>query len=116
MGGDHHSHKKGAVVAHQGHGKAPLAQQLLRLFAALRHLGSLGYALEVLLELAHVSKRAHRALPFLHKPWMHVLAIVMVLTGHLAEHVHQEEENHHQETRLVALERQLAQAQSKKAA
>eukprot|EP00427_Karlodinium_veneficum_P015330 CAMPEP_0169128926 /NCGR_PEP_ID=MMETSP1015-20121227/36843_1 /TAXON_ID=342587 /ORGANISM="Karlodinium micrum, Strain CCMP2283" /LENGTH=43 /DNA_ID= /DNA_START= /DNA_END= /DNA_ORIENTATION= len=28
----------------------------------------------------------------------------MVLVGHMAEHVHQEEENHAQEARLAALE------------
>mmetsp|Transcript_46702 Transcript_46702/g.144290 ORF Transcript_46702/g.144290 Transcript_46702/m.144290 type:complete len:120 (+) Transcript_46702:31-390(+) len=74
----------------------------------LRYLGLAGYLLEWLLEASHVSHRLHRLLHKLHSPKVQLLAITMVLAGHLAEHLHQEEENHHQEHRLAALEARLA--------
>merc|ERR1719401_2919608 len=103
------------VVAH-GHrsGQATLVVGLLHLFTKLKRLGIAGYALEALLELTHVSKRAHHRLSFLHKPWVHLMAILMIIVGHLAEHVHQEEENHHQEVRIAMLEKKLAVIQPKK--
>eukprot|EP00428_Durinskia_dybowskii_P072678 CAMPEP_0170398196 /NCGR_PEP_ID=MMETSP0117_2-20130122/23274_1 /TAXON_ID=400756 /ORGANISM="Durinskia baltica, Strain CSIRO CS-38" /LENGTH=172 /DNA_ID=CAMNT_0010654739 /DNA_START=103 /DNA_END=619 /DNA_ORIENTATION=- len=106
MNGHTSSH---AVVPHgHGHGEKSALGMLLHLFTKLKNLGIAGYALEALLELGHTSKRAHHRFHFLHKPWVHLLAILMILTGHLAEHVHQEEENHHQEARLADLEAKVA--------
>merc|ERR1719291_929381 len=93
------------TVAHHGHHgtKSPL----LHLFAKLRYLGMLGYALEWLLEATHVSKRMHHWLHRFTTPRVHLLAISCVLLGHMAEHHHQEEENHEQEARIAALESAL---------
>mmetsp|Transcript_50699 Transcript_50699/g.151718 ORF Transcript_50699/g.151718 Transcript_50699/m.151718 type:complete len:118 (+) Transcript_50699:59-412(+) len=80
------------------------------LLRRLRYLGLLGYALEWLLEASHASHQLHRWLHRLHSPKVQLLAITMVLAGHLAEHAHQEEENHHQEERLAAIEARLGVA------
>eukprot|EP00429_Kryptoperidinium_foliaceum_P064238 CAMPEP_0176063624 /NCGR_PEP_ID=MMETSP0120_2-20121206/31733_1 /TAXON_ID=160619 /ORGANISM="Kryptoperidinium foliaceum, Strain CCMP 1326" /LENGTH=169 /DNA_ID=CAMNT_0017397199 /DNA_START=50 /DNA_END=554 /DNA_ORIENTATION=- len=110
------THGHGAIQKH-GHGQASILSVLLRLFTGLKNLGLAGYALEALLKLSHASHRAHHKLHFLDTPRIHLLAVLMILTGHLAEHLHQEEENHHQEARLAGLESRLADLErAKKAA
>merc|ERR1719382_1306295 len=59
-----------------------------------------GYLLEWILKASHVNHKLHRWLHRLDSPRVHLLAITMVLTGHAAEHLHQEEENHEQEEHL----------------
>eukprot|EP00435_Cladocopium_sp_Y103_P071708 s523_g38.t1 len=76
---------------------------VVKLLARLRYLGLLGYALEWLLEASHASSRMHKILHSINTPKVHLLAISMVLAGHIAEHLHQEEENHHQEAHLHEL-------------
>lgn len=105
-----------AIVPY-GHGhKASLSHALLHVFSSFKNLGILGYVLEALLEFMHINKKANRKLRILHKPWMHLAAILMIIVGHLAEHVHQEEENHEQEVRIASLEKKLALLQAGKAA
>lgn len=104
----------GGELQKHGHGQTSMLSMLLQLFAGLKNLGIAGYALEAVLELMHTSKRAHHKLHFLNKPWVHLAAVLMVLTGHLAEHVHQEEENQHQEARIAALEASVAQLKAVK--
>mmetsp|Transcript_63299 Transcript_63299/g.159633 ORF Transcript_63299/g.159633 Transcript_63299/m.159633 type:complete len:153 (-) Transcript_63299:184-642(-) len=100
------------VMRHgHGHGRMTLGTLLLHIFIKLKYLGLAGHLLEALLELMHVSKKANHRLRFLHKPWMHLAAIGMVIVGHLAEHAHQEEENHEQEHRIALLEKNLARLQ-----
>ena len=79
----------------------------MKLVARLRYLGLLGYALEWLLEACHASSRLHKMLHSIQTPKVHLLAISMVLAGHVAEHLHQEEENHHQEAHLHELRSEL---------
>eukprot|EP00933_Yihiella_yeosuensis_P068726 TRINITY_DN7467_c4_g1_i1.p1 TRINITY_DN7467_c4_g1~~TRINITY_DN7467_c4_g1_i1.p1 ORF type:complete len:125 (+),score=20.90 TRINITY_DN7467_c4_g1_i1:87-461(+) len=95
------------VLAKQGHTPSGLKafwKTLAHLFVKLRYLGLAGYFLEWILEATHSSKRLHHLLHRINTPKVHLLAITMVLAGHLAEHLHQEEENHHQEDRLAKLE------------
>eukprot|EP00929_Paragymnodinium_shiwhaense_P087885 TRINITY_DN48034_c0_g1_i1.p1 TRINITY_DN48034_c0_g1~~TRINITY_DN48034_c0_g1_i1.p1 ORF type:complete len:115 (+),score=14.63 TRINITY_DN48034_c0_g1_i1:131-475(+) len=87
--------------------KADTKKVLLHFLCKLRYLGLIGYGLEWLLEASHVSKRLHHWLHRLVNPKMHLLAISCVLVGHVAEHLHQEEENHHQEAHIRALEKRL---------
>mmetsp|Transcript_56422 Transcript_56422/g.150936 ORF Transcript_56422/g.150936 Transcript_56422/m.150936 type:complete len:99 (-) Transcript_56422:81-377(-) len=96
----------GSAVAH--HGPPVVA----RLASSLKFFGIIGHLIELLGEMSHASKRAPRWLHKFHNPKFGVLAIIMVIVGHLAEHVHQEHENHHQELRLAALEAQVAKKNS----
>merc|ERR1740122_865135 len=101
-------------LAHQGHAPAnTIWASIMRVLVRLKYLGLLGYALEWILEAGHVSKRLHHWLHRykLNSPKVHLLAISFVLAGHLAEHAHQEEENHHQEERMAILEARLAAVQ-----
>mmetsp|Transcript_62272 Transcript_62272/g.166508 ORF Transcript_62272/g.166508 Transcript_62272/m.166508 type:complete len:118 (-) Transcript_62272:42-395(-) len=103
------AHASSSTLAKQGHPPPHAFWALLgSILRRLRYLGLLGYALEWLLEASHASHRLHHWLHKLHTPKVQLLAISMVLAGHLAEHAHQEEENHHQEERLAALEARLA--------
>eukprot|EP00416_Gambierdiscus_australes_P037219 CAMPEP_0171097764 /NCGR_PEP_ID=MMETSP0766_2-20121228/47737_1 /TAXON_ID=439317 /ORGANISM="Gambierdiscus australes, Strain CAWD 149" /LENGTH=117 /DNA_ID=CAMNT_0011557011 /DNA_START=18 /DNA_END=371 /DNA_ORIENTATION=- len=79
-----------------------------RILRSLRGFALLGYALEWLVEVTHVSHRLHRWLSLLHSPKFELLAVTMIIVGHLGEHSHQEEENHQQEERLAALESRIA--------
>ncbi|CAE7833706.1 unnamed protein product [Symbiodinium necroappetens] len=99
-----------AIVADKVHAKtgfgaiwAVVAKLLIR----LRYLGLFGYALEWLLEACHSSSKLHTMLHRINTPKFHLLAITMVLAGHVAEHLHQEEENHHQEAHLASLRAEL---------
>mmetsp|Transcript_94491 Transcript_94491/g.211821 ORF Transcript_94491/g.211821 Transcript_94491/m.211821 type:complete len:116 (-) Transcript_94491:45-392(-) len=97
-----------STLAKPGHAPPHALWAILgTLFRKLRYLGLLGYALEWVLEASHVSHKLHGWLRGLHNPKVQLLAISMVLAGHLAEHAHQEEENHHQEERLATLEARL---------
>merc|ERR1719240_390469 len=85
---------------------------LRRRAALLGYLGLGGHVIEWVCELTHVSKAAHRRL---HGPALHRLglfAVTCIIVGHLAEHVHQEEENHHQEHRIHTLEERLKKLES----
>mmetsp|Transcript_27193 Transcript_27193/g.61701 ORF Transcript_27193/g.61701 Transcript_27193/m.61701 type:complete len:117 (+) Transcript_27193:77-427(+) len=98
------------------HGHAPANAfwaAVVGILCKLRYLGLAGYAVEWILEAAHVSKRLHHWLHRfrLNSPKVHLFAITLVLAGHLAEHAHQEEENHHQEERMAILEARLAAVQ-----
>ena len=90
-------------------GLAALWIIFLKFVARLRYLGLLGYALEWLLEASHASSKLHKILHSINTPKVHLLAISMVLAGHVAEHLHQEEENHHQEAHLEELRTQIKQ-------
>mmetsp|Transcript_41651 Transcript_41651/g.90785 ORF Transcript_41651/g.90785 Transcript_41651/m.90785 type:complete len:129 (-) Transcript_41651:241-627(-) len=97
-----------SVVPHgHGHGMS-VWQFLLHLFCKLRCLGLVGYGLEWILELSHANHKVHRRIRRYTGPKFRLLAMSMVLAGHLAEHIHQEEENHEQEDRIKALELRLA--------
>ncbi|CAE8702004.1 unnamed protein product, partial [Polarella glacialis] len=79
----------------------------LKILVRLRYLGLAGYGLEWLLEAVHSSHRLHKLLGFVNTPRVHLIAITLVLAGHIAEHVHQEEENHHQEAHLASLQAEI---------
>eukprot|EP00746_Dinoflagellata_sp_MGD_P014337 gnl/MRDRNA2_/MRDRNA2_131372_c0_seq1.p1 gnl/MRDRNA2_/MRDRNA2_131372_c0~~gnl/MRDRNA2_/MRDRNA2_131372_c0_seq1.p1 ORF type:complete len:166 (+),score=28.21 gnl/MRDRNA2_/MRDRNA2_131372_c0_seq1:63-500(+) len=89
-----------------------LLMWLKRRAALLGWLGLGGHLIEWVCELTHVSKSAHRRL---HGPALHRLglfAVTCIIVGHLAEHVHQEDENHHQEHRFHILEERLKKLES----
>mmetsp|Transcript_29956 Transcript_29956/g.56185 ORF Transcript_29956/g.56185 Transcript_29956/m.56185 type:complete len:114 (-) Transcript_29956:154-495(-) len=88
-------------------GFATLWSAIAKLIIRLRYLGLFGYALEWLLEACHSSSKLHKLLHPINTPKFHLLAITMVLAGHVAEHLHQEEENHHQEAHLAHLHAEL---------
>ncbi|CAJ1354672.1 unnamed protein product [Effrenium voratum] len=86
----------------------------MKLLVRLRYLGLFGYALEWLLEACHSSSKMHKLLHGINNPKTHLLAISLVLAGHIAEHLHQEEENHHQEAHLEHLRAELQKLQKQK--
>ncbi|CAE7692633.1 unnamed protein product [Symbiodinium pilosum] len=105
-----HGNDVHAVVPHKAHAKTGLAAfwaAVLKLVFRLRYLGLFGYFLEWLLEACHSSGKLHKLLHPINTPKFHLLAITMVLAGHVAEHLHQEEENHHQEAHLENLRAEL---------
>mmetsp|Transcript_40923 Transcript_40923/g.61831 ORF Transcript_40923/g.61831 Transcript_40923/m.61831 type:complete len:115 (-) Transcript_40923:328-672(-) len=103
------SHSNGhAMVKHGHHSSGSLKVVLLHAFLKLKWLGLMSLFIEAMLESRHVSKRAHKYFHFLHKPWVHLALVIMEIVGHLAEHLHQEEENHEQEHRLHELEKVVA--------
>eukprot|EP00440_Ansanella_granifera_P056399 gb/GFBE01061123.1/.p1 GENE.gb/GFBE01061123.1/~~gb/GFBE01061123.1/.p1 ORF type:complete len:132 (+),score=28.60 gb/GFBE01061123.1/:1-396(+) len=98
------------TLAKQGHAPSGLRvfwDALAKLMIRLRYMGIAGYALEWILEACHSSSRLHRWLHHINTPKFHLLAITLVLAGHVAEHLHQEEENHHQEAHLADLRAEL---------
>mmetsp|Transcript_24389 Transcript_24389/g.44172 ORF Transcript_24389/g.44172 Transcript_24389/m.44172 type:complete len:127 (+) Transcript_24389:65-445(+) len=106
MAGNHAN----GVVAKKGHTPSGLKAfwtALARLLIRMRYMGLAGYALEWLLEACHSSSRLHKLLKSINTPKFHLLAISMVLAGHVAEHMHQEEENTHQEAHLAHLQSEL---------
>lgn len=99
--------------AHQAHGDSSVDKSkgfwhvFIKLLIRLRYLGLAGYALEWILEACHTNKRLHHMLHRLLTPKVHLLAITMVLAGHIAEHLHHEEEVHEQEEHIAHLRAEI---------
>mmetsp|Transcript_11877 Transcript_11877/g.27043 ORF Transcript_11877/g.27043 Transcript_11877/m.27043 type:complete len:116 (-) Transcript_11877:44-391(-) len=80
---------------------------ILKLLAKWKHLGLLGYAVEWLLEYTHVNHRFGKWLGRLvpiKPPRVGLIAVSMIIIGHIAEHLRHDEEHHHHEHRIAQLE------------
>mmetsp|Transcript_46676 Transcript_46676/g.110999 ORF Transcript_46676/g.110999 Transcript_46676/m.110999 type:complete len:118 (-) Transcript_46676:352-705(-) len=102
-------------IVKQGATVSPVAV-ILKLLAKLKYLGLLGYALEWLMEYAHVNHKFGRWLGRcapLRVPKAQLLAVTMIIVGHVAEHLHHGDEHHHHEHRIAELEARLAEGKEK---